>query len=71
MSQFVIIIMICEVDETLEHGLWLETKCYYRNATVSCQVGPVILSNASNAAECIELNIFICTVLLPVCHYYL
>jgi len=33
---------------------------------VSCQVGPVILSNAPNAAECIELNIFICTVLLPV-----
>ena len=33
---------------------------------MSCQIGPVILSNASNAAEFIELDIFICAVLLPV-----
>lgn len=38
---------------------------------MSCQVGPVMLSNAPNATECIELNIFICTVLLLVWHYYL
>jgi hypothetical protein len=32
---------------------------------VSCQIGPVILTNAPNAAEFIELDIFICAVLSP------